>query len=144
MTLASPFLLAVLALQQLQTGPGEVRGTVHGEWNGQLTPLPHALVEVAGAGRTRAVLADSTGQYVVTGVPAGLRRLRVVHIGFDGTPSAPSWITSSGASDTNPHLARFEGGLLAAWSDGSGDEDAAGAAFPSLVQMLRSAVPRGP
>ena len=83
MTLATPLLLAVLALQQPQTGPGEVRGTVHGEWNGELTPLPHALVEVAEVGRTRAVLADSAGRYVVTGVPAGLHRLRVVQIGFE-------------------------------------------------------------
>lgn len=80
--LALPALLAALALPQ--GAPGTVSGTVSGDlgWRGT-SPLPHALVEVRGAGRPLTVVADSAGRYVIRDVPEGPRRIRAIHVGWE-------------------------------------------------------------
>jgi len=84
--MSSPIYVLMLALAlQAQTPPGEVRGTILGDDEGGRRPLPHALVELTGPGETRSVLADSAGRYVISGVSAGLRRLRALHVGYDET-----------------------------------------------------------
>ena len=61
--------------------PGEVRGVVRSANAAAAVPLPYAMVELLGEDGRRFVLADSLGAYVLGDVPAGLRRVRAVHIG---------------------------------------------------------------
>ena len=60
---------------------GEVHGIVRGTHDASGAPLPYAMVELVAGGGGRTVLADSTGRYVLRGVPAGMRRVRAQHIG---------------------------------------------------------------
>lgn len=66
-----------------QQGEGRVSGTVLGRFEGQVRPLPFAMVEAWGPGFRAAVLADSTGAYRITGVPRGALRVRASHLGHD-------------------------------------------------------------
>jgi hypothetical protein len=71
------FALVALASLQVPTG-GVVRGQVKTMGTG--TPLRYAVIEVVGAGSAFVVPTDSTGTYVLRGVPAGMRTLRAIHI----------------------------------------------------------------
>ena len=65
-----------------QTAPvGEIHGVVRTTNAAVAAPLPYAMVELLGAGGRRSVLADNVGAYVLRDVPAGLRRVRALHIG---------------------------------------------------------------
>lgn len=63
--------------------PGTVSGLILGRFEAQVRPLPFAVVEAWGPGYRRSVVADSTGHYVLAGVPAGGLRLRVTHPGHN-------------------------------------------------------------
>ncbi|HEU4451849.1 MAG TPA: TonB-dependent receptor, partial [Longimicrobium sp.] len=77
-------MLSSLVLAFLAAAPapdttwGQIRGTVHSQPSG--LPIPSALVEVHGGGRTFAVTADSTGAYVLSRIPAGRQLFRVRHL----------------------------------------------------------------
>jgi hypothetical protein len=75
--------LALLAvpLQAQDTAAGTIQGQVRSEATG--APLSSAVVEVRDAGFARAVSVDSGGRYLLTGVPAGRRLLRVSHLGYE-------------------------------------------------------------
>ena len=62
---------------------GSVSGTILGRFDARVRPLPFASVEAWGPGIHRTVVADSVGQYRLTGLPAGALRVRVTHPGHD-------------------------------------------------------------
>jgi hypothetical protein len=66
--------------QAVEAG-GSVSGTVRGTFQGTVTPLPHATVDVSGPGVRRSVVADSLGHYEIGRLPAGALRLRASHPG---------------------------------------------------------------
>jgi hypothetical protein len=91
---APPSCLLGLALAALGTavgGPpvaaqatvpgGSVSGTVRGSFQGTVTPLPRATVDVWGPGLRRTAVADSLGRFEIGGLPAGAVRLRASHPG---------------------------------------------------------------
>lgn len=61
---------------------GVVEGSVRGRFDGELRPLPYALVELEVDGARRAAVADSVGRYQLTGVRPGEARLVVSHAGY--------------------------------------------------------------
>ena len=60
---------------------GEVRGVVRATPDAASTPLPYAMVELVAGAVRRTVLADGEGRYVLRAVPAGMGRVRALHIG---------------------------------------------------------------
>ena len=83
--LAAALLLALPASVEAQepdgAPSGSLAGTVTGPSQPEAQPLPHAWIEVVGGGAELAALTDSAGSYILTGVPAGIRRVRVHRIG---------------------------------------------------------------
>jgi hypothetical protein len=71
-------LAAALAAVPPDTVRGTIRGSVLSEGDG--LPLRMAVVEVDDGARTRSVATDSAGNYLLPGVPAGRRTLRVRHL----------------------------------------------------------------
>ncbi|MHB1193249.1 MAG: TonB-dependent receptor [Longimicrobiales bacterium] len=63
--------------------PGTVSGTVLGRFESRARPLPFAMVEAWGPAFRSAVLADSTGAYLLRGVPGGALQVRASHPGHD-------------------------------------------------------------
>lgn len=62
-----------------QSQDGAVRGRIRSEGTGE--PLVAAVVEVLDGARARAAATDRLGGYVLRGIPAGRRLLRVSHLG---------------------------------------------------------------
>lgn len=67
---------------QAQAG-GSVSGMILGRFEAQVRPLPFAAVEAWGPGLHRTLMADSTGHYQLTELPAGALRIRATHPGHD-------------------------------------------------------------
>ena len=89
-----------------QTAPlGEVRGVVRSAKAAAAVPLPYAMVELLGEGGRRFVLTDSLGAYVLGDVPAGLRRVRAVHIGH-AAGEVEVLVPPEGAVEVDLELAR--------------------------------------
>ena len=89
-----------------QTAPlGEVRGVVRSAKAAAAVPLPYAMVELLGVGGRRFVLTDSLGAYVLGDVPAGLRRVRAVHIGH-AAGEVEVLVPPEGAVEVDLELAR--------------------------------------
>lgn len=61
---------------------GAVEGSVRGRFEGELRPLPYALVELEVDGARRAAVANNAGRYQLTGVRPGEARLVVSHPGY--------------------------------------------------------------
>lgn len=73
--MSASFLCIALLLSQVQVS---VWGTVRDSETG--VPVISALVEILDGGRT--AVTDSTGWYVLSGVPAGARQLRISSLGY--------------------------------------------------------------
>jgi hypothetical protein len=81
MGIVDAVVLSSLVLQ-LQAAPGDIRGTVMAERDGQRVPLPYAMVEIKGPQSVRWVMADGTGRYLAGGISTGAPlQLRAVHLG---------------------------------------------------------------
>ena len=63
------------------TAVGAIRGIVRAAESPSAIALPYAMIQLVDAGASRSVLTDVTGAYAITGVPAGLHRLRAIYIG---------------------------------------------------------------
>jgi hypothetical protein len=73
--------LSLLAAAPADTLPGTIRGAVQAEPSG--VPLELAVVEVQAGAALVVATSDSAGVYVLRQVPAGLRVLRVRHLGHE-------------------------------------------------------------
>lgn len=62
--------------------PGSIEGTVSGAHPAEVRPLPHAWVSLPGGPASASTSTDSAGGYRLTGVPAGVRRLRIERLGY--------------------------------------------------------------
>ena len=69
------------AAQTPTAARGELRGVVRTNDGAGAAPLPNAMVELVVDGVRQAVLTDQAGRYVIRGVPAGMRRVRALHVG---------------------------------------------------------------
>jgi len=64
-------------------GGSSIQGEIRGRLRGTVTPLPHAMIEATARGSRRAVLADGSGRYTLTGLRPGEVTLRVTHVGYE-------------------------------------------------------------
>ncbi len=76
------FALGALAAPAGSLRAQEVEGAVRGRFQGELRPLPNALVEIVAGGVRRSAVADSLGRYRLVGLPSGDARLSVTQPGY--------------------------------------------------------------
>jgi len=81
LVLASAVVFVAMAAPAGAQEAGTVSGTVLGRFEGQVRPLPFAVVEAWGPGYRRSAIADSLGHYLLASVPRGGLRVRASHPG---------------------------------------------------------------
>lgn len=65
------------------TSESRIQGVIRFLEDGRRTPVPYAMVEVAGPGVRRVAMAGPAGAYALDRIPAGRHRLRTLHAGYE-------------------------------------------------------------
>ena len=101
--LTSPLLVALL--WAAQAGAQDATGTIRGRVLDAPSQQPLASVNVVVEGTNLGALTRDDGNFVVTGVPAGARRVRVTRIGY-APQTQDVTVTGGGSSEVNFSLDR--------------------------------------